>query len=93
MTALKGTLGLSAALIPFLEHNDPPRILMGANMMRQWLSPSAPETAPVSCPNGMSRVAASPEPALVQTGYDLMSRLLVWTQFIDRFYLLGWRNL
>ena len=43
---------------------------MGANMMRQWLSPSAPESAPVSCPKGMSRVAASPEPALVQTGYE-----------------------
>ena len=66
----EATLGLSAALIPFLEHNDPPRLLMGANMMRQWLSPSAPETAPVSCPKGMSRVAASPEPALVQTGYE-----------------------
>ncbi len=66
----EGTLGLSAALIPFLEHNDPPRILMGANMMRQWLSPSAPETAPVSCPNDLSRVKASPEPALVQTGYE-----------------------
>ena len=64
------TLGLSAALIPFLEHNDPPRILMGANMMRQWLSPFVPETAPANCPKGISRVAASPEPALVQTGYE-----------------------
>ncbi len=66
----EATLGLSAALIPFLEHNDPPRSLMGANMMRQWLSPSAPETAPVNCPKGVARVAASPEPALVQTGYE-----------------------
>ena len=66
----EATLGLSAALIPFLEHNDPPRSLMGANMMRQWLSPSAPETAPVNCPREISRVAASPEPALVQTGYE-----------------------
>ena len=66
----EATLGLSAALIPFLEHNDPPRILMGANMMRQWLSPSTPETAPISCSNGVSRVAAPPEPALVQTGYE-----------------------
>ena len=41
----EATLGLSAALIPFLEHNDPSRILMGANMMRQWLSPSTPEPA------------------------------------------------
>ena len=66
----EATLGLSAALIPFLEHNDPSRLLMGANMMRQWLSPTAPETAPVSRPEGISRVAASPEPALVQTGYE-----------------------
>ena len=66
----EATLGLSAAVIPFLEHNDPSRILMGANMMRQWLSPTTPETAPVNCPKGISRVAASPEPALVQTGYE-----------------------
>ena len=66
----EATLGLSAALIPFLEHNDPSRLLMGANMMRQWLSPSAPETAPISYPNEISRVTASPEPALVQTGYE-----------------------
>ena len=66
----EATLGLSAALIPFLEHNDPPRSLMGANMMRQWLPPSAPETAPVNCPKEISRVAASPESALVQTGYE-----------------------
>ncbi len=66
----EATLGLSAALIPFLEHNDPSRVLMGANMMRQWLSPTAPEAAPVSCPKEMPRLAASPEPALVQTGYE-----------------------
>ena len=41
----EATLGLSAALIPFLEHNDPSRLLMGANMMRQWLPPSIPEPA------------------------------------------------
>ena len=28
-------LGISAALIPFLEHDDANRALMGANMMRQ----------------------------------------------------------
>lgn len=66
----KATLGLSAALIPFLEHNDPPRILMGANMMRQWLSPAGQETAPINYPEGLAKVAASPEPALVQTGYE-----------------------
>lgn len=38
-------LGPSAAMIPFLEHSDPARTLMGANMMRQWLMPNEPEAA------------------------------------------------
>ena len=38
-------LGLSASMIPFLEHNDANRALMGANMMRQWLVPDRPEPA------------------------------------------------
>jgi DNA-directed RNA polymerase subunit beta len=40
--------GVSAALIPFLEHNDANRALMGANMQRQavpLLSPEAPLVA------------------------------------------------
>jgi hypothetical protein len=36
-------LGLGAASIPFLEHNDGNRVLMGANMMRQWLAPTQTE--------------------------------------------------
>ncbi|MFL5803662.1 MAG: hypothetical protein ACJ8CR_18210, partial [Roseiflexaceae bacterium] len=39
------TLGLSASMMPFLEHNDLPRLLMGANMRRQWLTPPDPEPA------------------------------------------------
>jgi hypothetical protein len=39
------TLGLSASMIPFLEHSDPNRLLMGANMMRQWITPPDPEPA------------------------------------------------
>ncbi len=38
-------LGLSASMIPFLEHSDPNRLLMGANMMRQWFVPPEPEPA------------------------------------------------
>jgi hypothetical protein len=38
-------LGLSASMIPCLEHDDPNRLLMGANMMRQWLPYDEPEPA------------------------------------------------
>ncbi|MBI5833949.1 MAG: hypothetical protein HZB16_16775 [Armatimonadetes bacterium] len=38
-------LGPGAACIPFLHHDDGVRALMGANMMRQWLPPEAPEPA------------------------------------------------
>ena len=37
--------GLGAHMVPFLEHDDPTRLLMGVNMMRQWLSPPDPEPA------------------------------------------------
>jgi len=39
------SLGLSAACIPFLEHDDGNRVLMGANMMRQCLPPTEREPA------------------------------------------------
>ena len=35
-------LGLSASMLPFLEHNDPNRLLMAANMQRQALPTSEP---------------------------------------------------
>ncbi len=38
-------LSLTAALIPFLEYNEPARSLMGANMMRQWVVQDEPEPA------------------------------------------------
>ena len=41
-------LGLCASLIPFLEHDEPCRALMGANMMRQWMHALGPE----ACPRG-----------------------------------------
>lgn len=64
------SLGLASAMIPFLEHNDPPQTLMGANMMRQWMAPSSPETAPLRRAKEIPRFAAALEPALVQTGYE-----------------------
>src|SRR5207245_2223867 len=38
-------LGMAASCVPLLEHNDTCRLLMGTNMMRQWLTPPEPEPA------------------------------------------------
>ncbi len=38
-------LGLAVSMIPFLEHNDSNRVLMGANMLRQWVVQQMPEPA------------------------------------------------
>lgn len=32
-------VGWSGSMIPFIEHTDSARLLMGANMMRQWIAP------------------------------------------------------
>ena len=44
-------LSMATALIPFLEHNDPSRLLMGSNMLRQWVAPPDPEPALVQTGN------------------------------------------
>ncbi|MFQ5616766.1 MAG: hypothetical protein ACE5GO_09970, partial [Anaerolineales bacterium] len=44
-------LGMTASMIPLLEHNDPNRLLMGANMMGQWIVPPDPEPALVQTGN------------------------------------------
>ncbi len=66
----EANLGIASAMIPFLEHNDPARTMMGANMLCQWMAPSSPETAPLRQAKEIPRLAAAPEPALVQTGYE-----------------------
>ena len=40
-----GNLGANARMLPFLEHNDPCRLVMAANMLRQWIVPPDPEPA------------------------------------------------
>jgi hypothetical protein len=42
---LEASLGLSASMLPFLENNDPNRLLMAANMMRQAMPLRQPEPA------------------------------------------------
>ena len=70
-------LGFSASMVPFLEHDDTNRALMGINMMRQWTS-AADTAAPIHDTGWFrqqydQRLASKghkPEPALVQTGYE-----------------------
>ena len=70
-------LGFSASMVPFLEHDDTNRALMGINMMRQWTS-AADTVAPIHDTGWFrqqhdQRLASKghkPEPALVQTGYE-----------------------
>jgi hypothetical protein len=70
----EATLGLSASMIPFLEHNDPVRLLMGANMMRQWIAPAYPNQFTVFNEQLMAELRTPcdtpAEPALVQTGNE-----------------------
>ncbi|MEZ4664747.1 MAG: hypothetical protein R2911_45020, partial [Caldilineaceae bacterium] len=64
-------LGLSASMIPCLEHDDPNRLLMGANMMRQWLPFAKPEPA---------LVQTGHEPAVADFwgGRNLLTAYLPW---------------
>lgn len=52
----KQIVGVSAALIPFLEHDDPKRALMGANMQRQAVALVKPQSPVVG--TGMEGVIA-----------------------------------
>jgi len=70
-------LGFSASVVPFLEHDDTNRALMGINMMRQWMAASDPQLPlPASgwfreYHEKLRRSAGNPpEPALVQTGVE-----------------------
>lgn len=69
-------LGVNSSMIPFLEHDDTNRALMGINMMRQWIGvpdPSVPRDdsgvwhAYLSEYDGLK---PETEPALVQTGCE-----------------------
>ncbi len=64
-------LGLSASMIPFLEHSDCCRELMACNMMRQWITPPDPEPAIV-------RTGNEPDDPSFWCGRNLL------TAYIDR---------
>ena len=60
-------VGISAALIPFLEHDDANRALMGSNMQRQAVPLLRPDSPIVS--TGMERQAAYDSGQVVVTEY------------------------
>ena len=64
-------LGLTAACIPFLEHDDGNRVLMGANMMRQWLPASESEPA-------LIQTGYEPAEADFWCGRNLLTAYLSW---------------
>ena len=79
-------LGIGASVVPFLEHNDTNRVLMGVNMMRQWIGAPSPDMQRDE--QGVwhayhaqydGKVLES-EPALVQTGCE-PSDLHFWTGY------------
>lgn len=64
-------LGLSASMIPFLEHDDPFHLLMGANMLRQWIVQSTPEPALVQTGN-------EPDAPGFWAGRNLLTAFVSW---------------
>lgn len=67
----EAALGLSASMVPFLEHNDPNRTLMGCNMMRQWRMPPEPEPACV-------RTGNEPDAPGFWCGRNLLTAFVSW---------------
>lgn len=64
-------LSIGASLIPFCEHTDRNRRLMGANMMRQWLVPDDPEPALV-------QTGVEPDAPGFWGGRNLLTAFITW---------------
>ena len=67
----EAVLGLSMSTIPLVEYTDANRLLMGANMVRQWLPYAQPEPALVQTGN---------EPAVSEfwCGRNLLTAFVAW---------------
>lgn len=50
----EAALGMTASMVPFLEHNDANRASFGVNQIRQWVVPPDPEPALVQTGNEFS---------------------------------------
>lgn len=67
----EATLGLGAAMVPLLEHNAPERLLMGTNMLRQWIIPPTPEPALIQSGN-------EPDAPDFWCGRNLLTAFISW---------------
>ena len=67
----EGALGISVSMLPFLEHSDANRVLMGANMMRQQVVPPDPEPALVQTGN-------EPDAPRFWCGRNLLTAFVSW---------------
>jgi hypothetical protein len=65
-SSAESSLGFAASMIPFFEHSDPARLLMGANMLRQWIPPEMIEPALV-------RSGLEPEEPKFWCGFNLLT--------------------
>jgi hypothetical protein len=65
------TLGLSASMLPFIENNDPNRILMAANGLRQAVVPAQAEPAWV-------QTGCEPDAPGFWTGRNLLTAFVSW---------------
>ena len=69
-------VGIGASVTPFLEHDDTNRVLMGVNMMRQWIGAPGPDMprddrgAWHAYHAQYDGAVLESEPALVQTGCE-----------------------
>ncbi len=67
----EASLGLSASMLPFLEHNDPNRLLMAANMLRQGIPLNQPEPAWV-------QTGLEPDAPDFWCGHNLLTAFVSW---------------
>ena len=65
----ESSLGVTALMIPFIERNYPARLLMGCNMMRQWIPPLQPEPAVV-------KSGHEPEGDEIWCGHNLLTAFM-----------------
>lgn len=64
-------IGLAAAMVPFIEHNQTTRTLFGSNAMRQWVSLSEPEPA-------LIQTGYEPDGDEFRMGVNLLTAFMSW---------------
>jgi hypothetical protein len=69
--APKKAIGLAAAMVPFLEHNQTTRSLLGSNIIRQWGPLSEPEPALV-------QTGHEPNEDAFWQGVNLLTAFMSW---------------